>query len=337
MSANAESPRPLPWGVVLVALLLGAAWRLAALRAEFWLDEILSWDLARQAGWPGGVFVLRHDNNHVLNTLWLTLWPDNAPTWLYRWHTLTAGLATIVVAAIVASRWGRATSGFAALLVAGNPWLVLVSAEARGYSLAVLASLAAFFFLRNYLDRRDLRSLLLFWLASCLGFLGHLTFIYPYLGFLVWSLRRFARAEPGRELAQLVRCHLGVGLFCVGFYLVTLRGMHIEGAPAGPVLPVVARLLVLGLGGPDGSVWGLPYLAIAAGVVITGSWLLWARGDDAWIFFTVTVVAAPTLYLLRQPPFLFEPLPATVVRLPPTPGGCRSGRPVATGQDGAGG
>jgi hypothetical protein len=59
---------------VVLAVLLGAALRLACLSAEPWLDEIWSWELAREARSPaGGFLVLRHDNNHHLNTLWLLL------------------------------------------------------------------------------------------------------------------------------------------------------------------------------------------------------------------------------------------------------------------------
>src|ERR1700731_1425164 len=91
---------------VLAALLLGAILRLACLPAEFWLDEIWSYDLSRQAGSLLGIFTVKHDNNHHLNTLWLWLCPDGASWSLYRMHSLLAGLAGIVLAALFAKRWG---------------------------------------------------------------------------------------------------------------------------------------------------------------------------------------------------------------------------------------
>src|SRR5262245_3200438 len=126
--------RPLALLGVFAALLLGLALRLPALASEFWLDEILSWQLAREAGSPTGVFAVRHDNNHHLNTAWLALWPDGAPVSCYRLLALLAGLASVVVAAWVARRWGTAEAVFAAALFACDYWLVIAATEARGYA-----------------------------------------------------------------------------------------------------------------------------------------------------------------------------------------------------------
>ena len=78
-------------GVAGVLALAGGL-RLAALGAEFWFDEVWSWELARSAGpaWRA-FFGLRHDNNHPLNTLFLSCCPEGLPWAWYRAHSLAAG------------------------------------------------------------------------------------------------------------------------------------------------------------------------------------------------------------------------------------------------------
>jgi hypothetical protein len=302
---------------VLLALLLGAAARLVALGGEFWLDEVLSWQLAARAGSPAGVFAVKHDNNHHLNTAWLTLCPNAAPWWLYRLHSVAAGVAAVAVAALVARRWGEAEAVFASLLVAANYWLVIASAEARGYSLAVLFALAAFAALWKYLDQRRWGWLVTFWVTASLGFLSHLTFVHAYIGFVVWSMRRFARERerPGDELRRLAVCHAGVAAFFAPFYLFCIRGMHVEGGPPGPVWPAVERLLAVPLGsalpgwvtsGPGGPAWELFLVGCSAGLLLGGLKLLRDKKSDVWAFFAVAVFASPALFLLRPPPFVFE-------------------------------
>src|SRR6516162_379999 len=97
--ANVSPPirpqRLLP--ILLVGLLaLAALLRLGALRAEFWFDEIWSWEFARGAGSGWEIFAgahHHHDNNHKLNTLFLWLCPDGMAWWGYRLHSFVAGLA----------------------------------------------------------------------------------------------------------------------------------------------------------------------------------------------------------------------------------------------------
>lgn len=296
------------WLALAGALLLGTAWRIAACSAEFWFDEVLSWELSRQAGSLEGVFSLRHDNNHHLNTAWLTIWPPGKAWSWYRLHSLGAGLLTILLAWMVARAWGEVQAVFAAFLFAENYWLVVASVEARGYALAVLFALLAFQGLRRYLDQRSGLGLGTFWGATIFGFLSHLSFVHAYLGFLVWSLRRFARQRqrPGEELRQWLICHAGILFFFAPFYLFCIRGMHVEGGPPGPLLPVVGRLLALGLGGPDQPWWTLGAALLFLGVTILALIQLARTSGDVWVCFLVIVVLSPTLFLLRRPPFLFE-------------------------------
>lgn len=297
--------------LLLSVLVLAALLRLGAMRAEFWFDEIWSWEFARSAGSSRQIFIgegQHHDNNHKLNTLCLSLYPAGAGWWWYRLHSLAAGLAAVAVAALVAGRRGRAESLFAALLFATNYWLVLCSTEARGYALAACFALLALYALQDYLARGRRGMLVLFWISVILGFLAHLTFIHCYLALALWSVYHGARRRlpPRAEIGQLLACHLVPGLFFVAFYLVDIRHMALGGAPPLPTQEVLGRLFSLGLGGSASATWFVPLSACAVLVFALGLRLLARDSLHVWLFFAVAIAGSPALFLLGKPVYLFE-------------------------------
>jgi hypothetical protein len=298
--------------VVLLAILAwGTLLRLGAMRAEFWFDEIWSWEFARDAASPWQVFAgahHHHDNNHKLNTLLLSLYPEGADWWWYRLHSFGAGLAAVVLAALVANRRGRAEAVFAALLFATNYWLVLCSAEARGYALAVFFALLALYTLQAYRTTGRRRMLVLFWISVILGFLSHLTFIHCYLALALWSVYFIARRRltARAEIRQLLAYHAVPALFFVALFLLDIRRMDLGGGPPLPTSVVLGRLISLGLGGSPLPMWFLP-LAVCAVVALGAGLRLLARDTDhVWLFFAVAIVGSPALFLLGKPAFLFE-------------------------------
>ena len=296
---------------ILCILALAAILRLGLIRAEFWFDEIWSLEFARAASSPWQIFAgadQHHDNNHKLNTIFLWLYPAGTGWWWYRVHSFVAGLATVLVAARTAARRGPAEAIFAALLFAVNYWLVLCSAEARGYALAICFALLAFYALEGYLTHGGRRMLVLFWLSVMLGFCSHLTFLHTYLALGLWSVYDGARRRLGgrAELRRLLVCHAVPGLFFVLLYMVDLRWMQLGGAPPQPTSLVVGRLLSLGLGGPPSSAWTWPIIVIAVLVFAAGLRFLAREKQHLGVFFTAVVVGSPALFLLGKPAYLFE-------------------------------
>jgi uncharacterized membrane protein len=297
--------------LLLAILVLAALLRLGALRAEFWFDEIWSWEFARDASSPWQVFASEHqhhDNNHKLNTLFLRLYPAGADWCWYRLHSFVAGLAAVAAAALVARRRGRAEAVFAALLFAANYWLVLCSTEARGYALAVCFALPALYALQEYLGHGGRRMLVLFWFSVILGFSAHLTFLHCYLALGLWSVYHGARRRlpPRAELRQLLACHLVPCLFVAGLYVVDIRRMQLGGAPLEPAYLVLGRLLSLGLGvfpAPAGAIAATVLAVLALGF---GLRLLAREEDHVWLFFVAVILGSPALFLLGKPAYLFE-------------------------------
>lgn len=311
---TATRPRFITWSIcqlVVWSLAFAALLRLGAMNAEFWFDEIWSWEFARDAASPWQILAgadQHHDNNHKLNTLFLWLYPASANWWWYRLHSFLAGLVTVAVAARLAWRRGRAEAVFAALLFAGNYWLVLCSAEARGYALAVCFALLALYALEEYLTSGRRGKLVLFWLSVILGFSAHLTFLHCCLALGIWSVYHGARRRlsPRAEIGQLLTCHLVPSLFFLALYLVDIRYMQLGGAPPVPVPVVLGRLIGLGLGvtpSPAGSVAAIVFALL---VLVLGLRLLAREDHHVWLFFAVAVLGSPALFLLGKPVYLFE-------------------------------
>jgi hypothetical protein len=298
--------------ILALSLALAALLRLGAMGTELWFDEIWSWEFARHAESPCQIVLgpqQHHDNNHKLNTLFLWFCPESASWWCYRLHSFLAGLATVAVAAATARRRGRAEAVFAAFLFAANYWLVLCSAEARGYALAGCFALLALYSLEEYLIHGRRRMMPLFWLSVILGFAAHLTFIHCYLALGLWSVYHgiHRRVSWRAKIGQLLACHLLPCLFFLAFYLVDIRHMQLGGGPPTPVAIVLGRLLGLGLGLTPSIAGGSWIAMILALLVLALGFRLLVRDEQhVWLFFAVAIVGSPALFLLGKPAYLFE-------------------------------
>lgn len=79
--------------VVAVAALV----RLTAASNEFWLDEVWSLLIATDLASAWRAFTIKHDNNHILNTLYLR-WAGLRDAWLvYRLPAVVAGTGTVAL------------------------------------------------------------------------------------------------------------------------------------------------------------------------------------------------------------------------------------------------
>jgi len=145
-----RAARRLGVGAVLI---VGALLRIAAACGDLWLDEIWSIDIARRAGSWAAVFAVHHDNNHLLNTIWLLFAGGSSHALWLRLPSLIAGTASIALAGIFVGRRSRAGGLAAMILTAASYLLVLFGSEARGYGLAVYFTLLAPAIVRASLQR----------------------------------------------------------------------------------------------------------------------------------------------------------------------------------------
>ena len=295
---NVNVARGVLVGMTAVLVIVGALLRVLAAQGELWLDELWSFRLVHTLDGPGGIFTsLHHDNNHHLNSLYLWFVVES-PVWiLYRLHAVAAGVASMILGALIARReGGRAVALAAALLLGASFLMVLFASEARGYALAV-----AFAFGAVLLAARFLESGRFVWAAAhnvvaVLGILSHLTFLHALLGLIVWTsyraARRKTRISPWRSVAAL---HVLPLASLAVLYWIDLRHTVVGGGPVFGAWNVAARSLSLSVGGPDGGPFLLPAAAAALVAGLVSLIVVRRSGSDLWILVAVIAGVAPVL------------------------------------------
>lgn len=311
--AGPSSPERAPAAIKILTMAvggLGAALMVCAARGDLWLDEIWSLSFASAAGSLADiVFKFRHDNNHVLNTMYLHLMGENRPLLLYRLLAVSSGMGSLILIAVIARRtWGWAEAFMAVVLSGSSAPLLLYFSEARGYGPVIFFSLAAYF--AHWRGRSGSGGwwLAIFWACSVLGVLAHSTFVMVSLALAATHLAGLAQkqAAPRRLLAQVTLHHAPVLLFFVGWYLVYIRGFSIGGGGVFSTSQVVGRACAMLIGMPDDPALAPLAMLLVAGILVLGTLLMRRDGDPRWTFFPALLVLSPAAILLvRQPTFLY--------------------------------
>lgn len=294
-----------PFFVVVGAALL----RVAASRGDFWLDEIWSWTFARQAASALDIFTrFPHDNNHILNTLFLYFLGDQRHWIVYRIPSVLAGVGTVILAGLIGRQTSRLAALTAMLLTGGSFLLVLYDSEARGYGLVIFFALLSLYVVDQYTRRSSWALAVTFALAAVLGLLSHLTYVHGYVGILVWSVYRFATPWRGWRgfLVDLARCHALPLAALLALYFGYVRRMNVGGGPPYSLVDVLVSTLSLTVGGPETGRAAV-VVGLLAGLVVLVSLVALVRGQrDQLLLFGTAILLSPTLLLLAdRPPALF--------------------------------
>ncbi len=297
----------------LLAVFAGAAaLRLAAAANDLWFDEIWSlWLIAREAQAPwdlvrGG---MRHDNNHLLNSLYLFWLPPHLPPLAYRLASVAAGTAAVGVAWVLGRQRSAASGWWCAIAVATSHMLVNCSSEARGYGLMSLFLLVAQWAALERFETAARTAPGSRWLptifggACILGLLAHLTFVMGYLGILIWTTWVVVRqpAPLRANLRTLLAWHavplVFTGLLWLGF----VRGMAYGKGPEQTLGVTAAK----GLAALVGATQHLPLAAVAAaGVGCVSAWCLarcFSDRPQRAAFFVAAILVAPAAVLAAFP------------------------------------
>ncbi len=245
-----------------VVFLLSAALRVAASSGDLWLDEIMSLNAARGCQNILQIFSLNHDNNHLLNSVWLFLLSGVDNPMLLRGFSLLSGFGTLFLLLTWPETRTRGAEGgspltdtfdiervLRMLMIGASYPLVLYDSEARGYATMMFGGLLAWRVL--WVGAFGFRAALIFWIGSGLCVLGHSSGVQWHCALLVWSLVTVwlspARGVIGRSLALFhLPVIIGVGILWLGF---------ISQLPAGSGslrswYEVLVSALSIGFGGP---------------------------------------------------------------------------------------
>ena len=286
---------------LLVILVIGTALRAIAAHSTPWLDEIWSWRFARD----NDVF-LEHDNNHILNTLWLWFLGDTTSAPVWRLPAVMFGGASIAMVFTLVRRLGRPHALFAAALVACSYPFVVYQSEARGYSLMILCVLLALevqmrlidarnakpnvtdrirdheifrAFCKNVRNRVDrLRGAMAF--ACAVGVLSHASFAGFYAILIAFAVIR-AFVTRGNVRGAIADHALSTSILITwyaGFY----RLIEIGGGPASNPWATLAESIgvsTLGLQAPVSLIAGL---ALAAAIVGLAIFAIRGEQEEKW-------------------------------------------------------
>jgi hypothetical protein len=286
---------------VLAAVGLAGLIRIAAATGDLYIDEIWSWWFVRNVTKRFvDLLALRHDNNHLLNTMIMYVLGTDVPGMWYRIPAVLASIGTVWLAGSIAGRHG----GFAAqvttwLLVGGSYLLILYGSEARGYSYAIFFALLSWEFLQRAAETRRWGDAAVFSLSCCLGFLAHLTFVYCYAGFCVWTVWTWWR-KPAWALSV---AHLLPMLTAAWLQLFFIGGlfspkMAIGGGPETDLFAAVISTLSLIAGGPltgDGTLVAALSVLILIGVGLVE---LWRQDRAVCVCYLTIIVLAPAAVLM---------------------------------------
>lgn len=311
-----EKPAPKPtasdrnlriFALFVIALATGLI--VAAARGDLWLDEIWSIMIANSAdSFPDIFSRFQHDNNHVLNTLYFFWIGNQKVLYVYRLLSIASGIGSLLLAGIIARKWGKTEPLFSLLLIGTSYPLILYFSEARGYAPAIFCALLCFGVLKEGPPRINAYKVVIFWVASILGILSHATFVIVIAALLCWFV-----VQEMNQHADLKTKGLRVGLyflipiaFFVCFYVFYIRHIQIGGGPIYSKWDVVCRAASLVLGLPEGPFWGP--LALTSAVVITaaGTVMLFREKSPDWVFYPVVLFFAPMLLVvITQPTYLY--------------------------------
>ena len=295
------------WLALSVAVFAAVRW--VGMTCDLWLDEIWSLGLVREIKAPWEILTkILHDNNHPLNSLWLSWLPAVGPAWTYRLLAWGTGSATVLLAGLIARRQYRALHPESAIgaanaaglltsvLIGGAHLLVQYASEARGYAPAVACGLLAWYALSHVAGRTAGRWAVVYGFAGVLGLLSHLVMVPVMAAALVWSVLAMVRDRSRwpEGLKRLAVWHavpwLGFGVYYWGF----VRRLSIGGGPDNPLAGVLGDVAAFTLGFPaeSGRMLALPVLLGVAAVALA---LIWRRDWTLGVFYGLAAFILPAV------------------------------------------
>jgi len=241
---------------------------------------------------------MRHDNNHLLNTLWMYLLGPHLPSIIYRLPSVVAGSLAVVPAALVGRFRGPSTAVVYGAAFAIDFMLVNLGSEARGYGVMTLCVIVAQWLALDHsgLDAgqdgepqsggKGGRWRPVAFNAACIiGLLAHLSFIFCFAAIAAWSLLVHGvewwrnHGTLDRRLADWCIWHTAPATSAAVLYLGFVRQMGFGGGSSdGAGATAIAALAAI-VGCPLVSPW--QFVAAAVGAAAGGVCLLrcW---QDSW-------------------------------------------------------
>ncbi len=314
---------PPHWFAALAILVIGEALIIYGARGDLWFDEILTLHLLEPVKSFGGIiWGINHDNNHILNSMYLyVVGPDASPIVL-RGLSIVFGIASIAAAGLALSRNTAVAALTAMLLFAVSYPIIHYASEARGYSGLVLFSLLSLFLLQCEFDRPRRINRYALAITLGLGVLAHLTMLLGAVAFGLWTLWIFWRRTGNlRQTIVSTFITLFPAICCAALVTIStlysgLRyGFVISGYPVphgfalGGLVPFEFARFVNGYAALIGWLVGEPD-SVPAWVCLGGTAILFAlatylwrnRDDPIFSLYVISIAILPAALLLGHVP-----------------------------------
>ena len=290
-------------------LLISAIAIMLAAKGDLWLDEIWTLSYTHAISSPFQVFTnIKHDNNHLLNTLYIYMVGNQENLYLYRILAVISGIGTIIMVGLTGRIYGGKACLFTIILSGLSYPLILYFSEARGYAPALFFSLLSFLLLLKHWKTGRFHLLIFFWISTILGLLSHLTFVMVICALFAMIFIHEIKKESllKSRIFRICLYYSIPTLFFILLYVFFIHNIEIGGGPVYNKWSVVGRAGCLLLGFPDLLILKIMAILIIVVIVFTGSFFLYKDKCDQWIFFPFILCLAPILLLLfEQPKYLY--------------------------------
>jgi len=267
--------------------------RMYACQAPLWFDEAYPITLSQRIGHLSDIIFVQHDDNrHHLIAFWDWMVGAAAPYWVYRIPSLLAGLALpALLYFAIEPRHGKRVAALAAFLAFSSYHLLELSCEARGYSLAMAFSAAGYLCCERFLRTRRPWTAPLFAACCILGFLSHLTFLYAYVGFVLWSAWEWRRQAWRNWAIEMLTLHGPVAAAMIWLYVVDLRFLYYANGPHYTLHTLLMQFMQLTFNIPQ---FGRDAMALAIAVLIAAGFarVCWRSGGDWPLYLGVVATTA---------------------------------------------
>lgn len=300
--------------IALIALITAfGALRAASALNDLYIDEIWSLHFASRAGSLFDIFSVKHDNNHILNTIYLYLVGNGSllssvpPVFLHqRLLSVFAGALSLGVLAYTGLKRGFIEAATLVVIAGASYPLVLYSSEARGYASAILFALVSFALAERWVKARSHIVLPFYWAFVALGLLSHSSFVYVLLALGGWSIAERLKGGFNRRAVTEIIAFNAIPFATLGaLYIFFISGITIGGGSEGDTAGAVLQALAKAFGVPGD--WRASGLIGAAIALFFFGWGLFLEAKDSrrWVFFALCIVVAPAFTIAVTKPEFF--------------------------------
>ncbi len=294
---------------IFAGFLLALLPRFIAAQGDLWLDEIWSVFLVKSATQLLDILYIRHDNNHILNSLYLYLIGDNRSAFIYRLVSILSGSATVVIMGLINLKRGLVAGIITLCLGTFSYPLIHYSSEARGYALGMFFALTSYVFFNKALSKTSMWPVILFQVSVLFGMLSHLMFIFVYVSLLAWFMTNQLRL--GGRLNQLgvrlIIWNLAPITVSLALYFFFFQKMLIGGGDPrnhSDVLVSVGSLISGAIKFPPLEATGI--LLSCIGFAVTFQHLRQEAGGEEIFYLGVVILVPLIFWLVVRPGFLSE-------------------------------